>query len=125
MAGRSILLIDDDEMVLHANSLLLKSQGYRVSPAADDEAAFDIIATGMHPDIIISDYRLPGAFSGTELITELRSRTGALLPAIILTGDLTLGTDDADLPDTTWLMQKPVPPQKLKALINQLLENSG
>ena len=125
MAGRSILLIDDDEMVLHAISLLLKSQGYQVSPAADAEAAFDIIATGMHPDIIISDYRLPGAFTGTELVTELRSRIGALLPAIILTGDLTLGTDDADLPDTTRLLQKPVPPQKLKALINQLLENSG
>jgi len=118
----TLLLIDDDEIVLHANSLLLKTQGYHVVAASGSETAFDALATGLQADVIISDYRLPGAYTGTELITELRTRTDRLTPSIILTGDITLSDDNAGLPDRCQLVQKPVLPQKLKQIIDQILE---
>jgi len=119
---RNLLLIDDDEVVLHANSLMLEMQGYHVIPVLDAAAAFDIIATDQQqPEIIISDYRLPGAYTGTELISELRSRAGWQIPAIILTGDITLGNDGEFLPDKSLLVKKPVSAKKLQQGINQLL----
>ena len=122
--NRTLLLIDDDEIVLHANSLMLETQGYLVIPVADAEAAFDVITTGQQPDIIISDYRLPGTYTGTELISELRSRAGDEIPAIILTGDITLGNGRECLPDKSLLVKKPVSANELKQTINQLLADS-
>jgi signal transduction histidine kinase/CheY-like chemotaxis protein len=120
----TLLLIDDDEIVLHASSLMLETQGYQVIPVADAEAAFAALATDQQPDIIISDYRLPGAYTGTELIGELRSRAADQIPAIILTGDITLNDDEAFLPKDTLLVKKPVSAKELKRTINQLLAGS-
>ena len=119
-----VLLIDDDEIVLHATNLMLETQGYRVKAVPDSAGAFDVLATTAHPDIIISDYRLPGSFSGAELISELRNRAFRRIPAIILTGDITL-RDDESLPENCALVQKPVSPAELKRVISRLLEGSG
>ena len=120
----TLLLIDDDEIVLHANSLMLETQGYQVIPVADAQAAFDTLATGQQPDLIISDYRLPGTWTGTDLISELRSRAGDQIPAIILTGDITLNNDAAFLPGKSLLVKKPVSAKELMQAINQLLAES-
>ena len=120
--GSSILLIEDDEVVLHANHGLLKTLGYKVIPAANAEAAMQWIASeSTPPEIIISDYRLPGDFSGTELVQQIRTKVGSLIPAIILTGDVTVPNDNNYLPDNSLLVQKPARVEKLVQAINQLL----
>ena len=119
----SVLLVDDDEIVLHATSLLLEARGYRVTAVPDSATACAALATMAHPDVIISDYRLLGSFSGTKLITELRTHADRLIPAIILTGDITL-RDDENLPETCMLVQKPVSPAELQQVISRLLEGS-
>ena len=43
------------------------------------------------------------------------------IPAIILTGDITL-CDDKNLPENCVLVQKPVSPVELKQVISHLLE---
>lgn len=124
-ATRALLLIDDDEIVLDANRMLLDMLGYHVIAVTGAEAAINSIASGpQQPEIIISDYRLPGTCKGTELISELRTRADRQIPAIILTGDITL-SDDRDLwPDKCVLVQKPVSADKLQQVIKQLLEES-
>lgn len=124
-ATRALLLIDDDEIVLDANRMLLDMLGYHVIAVTGAEAAINSIASGpQQPEIIISDYRLPAACKGTELISELRTRADRQIPAIILTGDITL-SDDRDLwPDKCVLVQKPVSADKLQQVIKQLLEES-
>ena len=120
--GSSILLIEDDEVVLHANHGLLKTLGYKVIPAANAEAAMQWIASeSTLPEIIISDYRLPGDFSGTELVQQIRTKVGSLIPAIILTGDVTVPNDNNYLPDNSLLVKKPARVEKLVQAINQLL----
>jgi CheY-like chemotaxis protein/anti-sigma regulatory factor (Ser/Thr protein kinase) len=122
--GSSILLIEDDEIVLDANYGLLNTLGYEVIPVSDAEAAMQWMASeSPPPDIIISDYRLPGDCDGTELIQQLRTRAGSLIPAIILTGDITLPNDISHLPDNSLLIQKPARVEELVQTINQLLEN--
>jgi two-component system CheB/CheR fusion protein len=122
--GSSILLIEDDEIVLHANYGLLKMLGYKVNPASDAEAAMQYVASESPlPEIIISDYRLPGDSTGTELVQQLRTKAGSLIPAIILTGDITIPDDNNKLPDKSLLLQKPARVEELVQAINQLLEN--
>jgi len=105
--------------------MLLDMLGYQVIAVTGAEAAIDSITTGLQqPEIIVSDYRLPGTCRGTELISKLRARAGRQIPAIILTGDITLSSD-ADLwPDNCLLVQKPVAAKQLKAFIDQLLEDT-
>ncbi len=120
----SILLVEDDEIVLHANHGLLKTLGYKVTPVSGAEAAMKwITSESPPPDIIISDYRLAGDCVGTELVKQLRNRAGSLIPSIILTGDMTLSNDKNHLPDNSLLLQKPARVQDLLQAINQLLGN--
>ena len=120
----SILLVDDDEIVLNANSMLLSTLGYKVIPACGADAAIQMTATeSIPPEIIISYYRLPGSYNGKELVQQLRTRADSLIPAIILTGDITLTGDDNLLPDNSLLLQKPVRVEELVQAINYLLGN--
>ena len=102
----------------------MKTLGYEVIPVSGVEAAMQWIASeATPPEIIISDYRLPGDFSGTELIQQIRTKAGSLIPAIILTGDVTVPNDNNFLPDNSLLVQKPARVEELVQAITQLLGN--
>ena len=121
--GISILLIDDDEIVLDANCILLTTLGYIVISASGAETAKQVIEPkSPKPDLIIADYRLPGDCMGTDLVQQLRTKAGCLIPAIILTGDITLPGNTGVLLDNSLLIQKPARADKLVQAINQLLE---
>ena len=121
--GISILLIDDDEIVLDANRILLTTLGYIVISASGAETAKQVIEPkSPEPDLIIADYRLPGDCMGTDLVQQLRTKAGHLIPAIILTGDITLPGNTGVLLDNSLLIQKPARADKLVQAINQLLE---
>lgn len=68
----TILLVDDDRLVLSTLSMGLARAGYRVITAesADDAEAF--LASGERPDLAILDVRMPGT-SGLVLAERLRS----------------------------------------------------
>jgi CheY-like chemotaxis protein/anti-sigma regulatory factor (Ser/Thr protein kinase) len=124
--GSSILLVEDDEIVLHASYGLLQALGYNVKPASSAEAALQMMVSEMPtPDIIVTDYRLPGDCDGTELVQQLRTRTGSLIPAIVLTGDPNVADSRNDLPDNSLLLQKPARVEELVQAINQLLGNAA
>ncbi len=123
-AGGSILLIEDDAVVLDANRILLTTLGYKVISASDAETAMPLIEPqSPKPDLIIADYRLPGECMGTDLVQQLRTKAGSLIPAIIFTGDITLPGDTNALPDNSLLLQKPARAEELVQTINRLLES--
>ena len=122
--ARSILLIEDDEIVLHANHELLETLGYKVVAATGADAAMQRMTSELPPpEIIISDYRLPGDCDGMELVQQLRTKAGSQIPAIMLTGDLTLHAKNSCLPENSLLIQKPARVEKLVHAINRLLGN--
>jgi two-component system, sensor histidine kinase len=125
-ARGSILLIEDDEIVLHANNALLTTLGYKVIDTCDAESAMQSLGSeSKTPDIIITDYRLPGGCAGIELIQNLRAKSGRLIPAIVLTGDITIPDDSRDLPERTLLVRKPAHVDELVQAINRLLGAQG
>jgi PAS domain S-box-containing protein len=119
--GCSILLIEDDAVVLDANRILLTTLGYTVMSASGTETAIELMEPrSPKPDLIIADYRLPGECKGTDLVQQLRSRAESSIPAIILTGDITLSGDACALPENSLLLQKPARAEELVQAIRQL-----
>jgi CheY-like chemotaxis protein len=120
--GASILLIDDDAIVLDANRLLLMTLGYTVISASDAQTAMSLIGSELpSPDLIIADYRLPGECMGIELVHNIRTMAGTLIPAIILTGDITLPREANTLLENSFLLQKPAHIDELDQTIKLLL----
>ncbi|MFP4470098.1 MAG: sigma-54-dependent transcriptional regulator [Bacteroidales bacterium] len=78
-----ILVIDDDEFTLSLLVTVLSRAGYRVSKAASGESGLYTLEKEV-PDLVVTDYKMPG-ISGLEVLREItRSRPG--LPVIMLTG---------------------------------------
>ena len=73
------------------------------------------------PDLIIADYRLPGECMGTELVRNIRATADTLIPAIILTGDITLPREANTLLENSFLLQKPAHIDELDQTIKLLL----
>ena len=74
------------------------------------------------PDLIISDYRLAAGATGIEAIARLREAFDAQIPAFLISGDTAPERlQDASRSDFQ-LLHKPVPPMRLRAVLNQLLK---
>jgi signal transduction histidine kinase/CheY-like chemotaxis protein len=121
--GKVILIIDDAPIVLEGTSGLLGKWGYSVVTAASDEAALIQLAKReQRPDLIISDYHLANGRTGIEAIERIDGEFGALIPAILISGD-TAPERLRDARDRGYiLLHKPVDPMRLRAVMHQLFK---
>lgn len=88
MAGRRVVVIDDDPQILAAMQALLGGWGWRVHAAADvDALAPVLLAEHGVPDLLISDFRLREGASGLDAVAQLRDEYNDDIPAILITGD--------------------------------------
>ncbi len=87
-ASGNILVIEDDPDIRQLLQTFLAGEGYHVLTAADGAKALSLASTGIQPDLILTDYNLPGAMNGVALIGLLRAQCKTALPAIIITGDI-------------------------------------
>src|SRR3954449_233360 len=76
----TILLVDDDPLIVRSVSFLLRQEGYRGIPAASGAEAL-AAAHEAPPDVVLLDVELPD-LSGVEVCRRLRQETG--VPIIIL-----------------------------------------
>lgn len=95
----TILLADDDELIVDALSYQLRRAGYDVCVAYDGEQALALARTS-HPDLILLDVMMP-KLQGWEVCRELRKEN--TVPILMLTArgaeldrvlGLELGADD-------------------------------
>ncbi len=113
LAGRRLLVIDDEPVQLNAARFFLQGQGAAVEARISADAALGCIAGGFRPDLIVADYRLGAGVTGATAISMLRSKLGVRVPAIILTGDTEpQRIADADASGCL-LLHKPVAPAAL------------
>ncbi len=69
-AERALLLLDDEENILHALKRVLRRDGYLIHTATTATQAFDILGRNdVH--VIVSDQRLPDT-SGTEFLSRVK-----------------------------------------------------
>ena len=86
--GGEILVIEDDAELRTLLALYLREEGHRPTTVRDGAGALALIARkSVRPDVIMTDYNLPGPMNGAQLAVALRSRAGRTIPVVILTGD--------------------------------------
>ncbi|WP_373487623.1 PAS domain-containing protein [Blastomonas sp.] len=78
------LLVDDEPLVRMCTADMLTDLGYDVLEASSGEQALRLLDEGVPPDIIITDYLMPG-MSGAELVSAVRDRKPGL-PILIISG---------------------------------------
>jgi two-component system response regulator MprA len=86
-----ILVIEDEEKILHFLQRGLTYEGYRVETAADGAAGL-ALARAEAPDLVILDWMLPG-MDGLEVCRRLRQAARLMLTARESVSDRVLGLD--------------------------------
>jgi len=131
----SILVIEDDPDLRDLLQQMLQADGHDVTSVPDGPAAVQAVQGGALPGLVLADYNLPGGMNGLQAVTALRqavrgASTGippnagqpaGILPAIILTGDISAATLHAIAGQGCMHLNKPVKPHGLMAVIQALL----
>lgn len=118
--GPTVFVVDDDDGMRRALSLLLNTVGYRTAAFASPKEFLDKFRTDAAGCLLL-DIRMPG-MSGLELQQQL-NRMGSMLPVIFITGH-------GDVPMAVQAMkegafefvQKPFRDQDLLDRVNHALE---
>jgi signal transduction histidine kinase len=113
----SVLVVDDDVMILDITEKILKQLQYRVTPVSTPEKALELFKNDPERfDLLITDMTMPN-MSGTDLMKKIvEIKPG--LPVILCTGynDVVNGKTARDL-NVSALLMKPV---RLKELAREL-----
>jgi two-component system, NtrC family, response regulator AtoC len=117
---KRILLIDDDPILTMLLSGILKKSGYEVITAHNGATGLKM-AFGKHPDLIITDYKMPD-YSGLDVLIEIK-KGGLATPVILLTahGDVSL-TIKAIQHGAFDFIEKPINPKEILEAISNGLE---
>ncbi len=118
----AILIVDDDPEVRALLDLLLTDEGHHTAVAGSAAEALRLVANQViNPDLILTDYNLPGPIDGLRLCAKLRDQLGDDLPAIILTGDISTETMRDVAGQNCLQLNKPVKVTELSAAIQRLM----
>ena len=118
LAGTTALCIDNEPSVLDGMETLLQGWGCEVIKAPDlDTALAAVAASPTAPNGLLVDYHLDHG-NGIEAIIALRARCGDL-PAILITADRSPAMREQAAAEGIQVLQKPLKPAALRALLAQ------
>ncbi len=119
LAGLRVLAIDNEPAILEGMRTLLSAWGCEVLVAPHLQGAIDAIRTqNIVPEAILADYHLDEG-DGLEAIRALRWKMKGDMPAVLLTADRTPAVRDAAAALDVHILNKPVKPAALRALLAQ------
>lgn len=95
-----------------------------VGVATVSDAIILINQQELRPDLVLSDYNLPGPMNGVQSIESLREALGWDVPAIVMTGDTRSKTIEAVASSGVSVLVKPFLAEELLQLINRLCASS-
>jgi DNA-binding response OmpR family regulator len=131
MANEKILIIDDDDDLVHALRLPLEAAGYEVFRAASGNEGLEKIKE-VSPDLIILDVMMDTTTEGFHVSLALRSpdprseyKEYSQVPILMLTSihsitSLRFGPDKEYLPVDAFI-EKPIEPAELLKKVRKLL----
>ncbi|CAN5231379.1 PAS domain-containing hybrid sensor histidine kinase/response regulator [soil metagenome] len=122
MSGTLIVCIENDPAILDGMKTLLTAWGAVVVAVADPESAVTAIAgieaSGQRLTGLLVDYHLDRG-NGVAAIREIRGRFGENIPAILITADRSPHVRAAARQEKIAVLNKPVKPASLRALLGQ------
>ena len=122
LSSAFVVVLDDDTDSRFAAEAIYRQWGCRVLALESVEQALDALKQHLRsPDLIISDFQLSEAWNGIRAVEALRLQAECLIPAIILTGEVS-ALQLIDLDSSFVVMQKPAGSGRLKETSERLLE---
>lgn len=131
MANEKILIIDDDDDLVHAMRLPLEAAGFKVSRAANGDDGLRKVKE-VKPDLIILDVMMDTTTAGFQVSLALRSpdpgseyKAFSHIPILMLTAihsttPLRFGPDQDYLPVDAFV-EKPIDPEELIKMVRKFL----
>jgi signal transduction histidine kinase/CheY-like chemotaxis protein len=116
LAGLRVLAIDNEPRVLDGMRTLMGKWGSQVATASGLAEA--LTRLDPPPDIVIADYHLDDG-DGLAAIAAVRAALGAPIPAVLATADRSVEVRDACAAADIALLNKPVKPAPLRALLTR------
>jgi Na+/proline symporter/signal transduction histidine kinase len=119
MSGSLIVCIENDAAILDGMRTLLKAWNAEVIAVAGPDAAIEAIdAAGRPVTGLLVDYHLDRG-NGVAAIRDIRRRFGENIPAILITADRSPHVRAAARDENIAVLNKPVKPASLRALLGQ------
>ncbi len=115
--NQTVLMVDNDEMVLSLGETILASAGYKVWVASNGQRALELFSQGpAEIDLIVTDLVMPG-MSGRELIDRVR-RLSPTVPILSISGYVRPSREDRD---DEFYLRKPYTTLELLRKVKQVL----
>jgi signal transduction histidine kinase/ActR/RegA family two-component response regulator len=123
----SVLLVDDDPLVLESLRATLASDGHKVAAADGGQAGIDAFAEaqqrGAKFDVVITDLGMPH-IDGRRVAAAIKAASASTL-VILLTGWGQRLVDDGDIPaHVDQVLNKPPKLRDLRAALSHVISNS-
>ena len=121
MTGKKVLVVDDEIHIVHVVAIKLRNNGYEVITADNGSDAYDLVCDEK-PDIVVTDYQMPG-MSGLELLEKMRSNKDTkAIPAIMLTArSFAISKEQQAELNVSGCLSKPFSPRELLGSIEDIL----
>lgn len=121
MADKRVLVVDDEIHIVHVVAIKLRNNGYEVITADNGIDAFEL-ACKEKPDIVVTDYQMPG-MSGLELVEKMRSNEETKsIPTIMLTArSFAISKEQQTELQISGCLSKPFSPRELLGNIEDIL----
>jgi CheY-like chemotaxis protein len=121
LAGRRVVVIDDEAPVREGMERLLGGWGCEPIVVADAESAIAALRDGAPADVLVVDYRLRGGRDGLQAIDAVRKAAGRAIPALIVSGESHADELARIKASGLLIVHKPVPPARLRSVIAWLV----
>jgi two-component system, OmpR family, alkaline phosphatase synthesis response regulator PhoP len=125
MINKKILVADDEIHIVQVVAMKFRNNGFEVVTAENGTDAYKICCEEK-PDIIVTDYQMPG-MTGIELVEKLRQNPEfAEIPVIILTArGFAIEDDQKEKLGIAECLSKPFSPKELLQHVENVLANSS
>jgi DNA-binding NtrC family response regulator len=123
-ADDRVLVVEDDSAQRVGLQQLLRSWGFTVDVATDGRDAIEKVTSG-RPTIVLSDLVMP-RMGGLDLLKTLRDQQDGDITVVLMTAQGTVETAVEAIKLGAYdYVSKPVDPQRLKILLDQIVERHG
>lgn len=114
-----ILCVDDEPHVVTLKCAILEAAGHSVTPATSAHEAIEKLTSETY-DAVVTDWRL-GDDSGRSVVQAAKSHS--MMPVVVVSGYVAEAFQAAE-PLADLYLEKPVNPEELVTIVNELLKTS-
>lgn len=118
----TICIVEDDPVLSFLLEEICKASGCRVLGTARDLAGASCMLDNAVPDVLLLDYSLDGGEDGLELLTRARRDYPAMQTVLVTGWDIDRLAARIDFIAPDHVLQKPVMPQDIIALLGTLTD---